>query len=192
MKKKKKIVINKSKFKMVSIIAIVAVILIVSLTIFPNTFSKYISSGDSELKVNIAFSLLNVEDLNTTIKLDEILPNDQYQEYTFAVKNFDDVGDRIDVKMKYRVVLRTTTNIPISYELYNGDNTPLSVTSETITDDYGTIFNKYTSNYIQVPFNVNQTNTFKLKYKLSSAYKAEAYSDLSDLIEVKVEAEQVI
>lgn len=192
MKKKKKIVINKSKFKMVSIIAIVAVILIVSLTIFPNTFSKYVSSGDSELKVNIAFSLLNVEDLNTTIKLDEILPNDQYQEYTFAVKNFDDEGDRIDVKMRYRVVLRTTTNIPINYELYNGDNTPLTVTSETITDDYGTIFNTYTSDYIQVPFNVNKTNTFKLKYKLSSAYKAEVYSDLSDLIEVKIEAEQVI
>lgn len=192
MKNRRKITINKSRFKKLSIIMIVGILLIGSLAIFPNTFSRYITNGSSEAKINVAFSLLNVEDLNTTIKLDEILPNDQYQEYYFAVKNFDDEGDRIDVKMKYKLVLRTTTNIPITYEIYNGDGTQLAVTTEEIVDDYGTIFNQFTSGEIQVPFNVDQTNTFKLRYKLSSAYKNESYADLSDLIEVKVEAEQVI
>ena len=192
MRKGRKIRINVKKLTKLSAIMIVAVLLIGALVVFPATFSRYVANGSSEAKVKIAFSLLRVDDLHHTIKLEEILPNDQYQEYPFAVRNYDENGNRIDVNMKYTVTLRTTTNIPISYELYDGEGHAISTTNELVTDDYGTIFNTSKTNTYNVTYSANSSNVFVLKYKLSSAYHGEEYAELADLIEIIVDAEQVV
>ena len=192
MRKGRKIRINVKKLTKLSAIMIVAVLLIGALVVFPATFSRYVANGSSEAKVKIAFSLLRVDDLHHTIKLEEILPNDQYQEYPFAVRNYDENGNRIDVNMKYTVTLRTTTNIPISYELYDGEGHAISTTNELVTDDYGTIFNTSKTNTFNVTYSANSSNVFVLKYKLSSAYHGEEYAELADLIEIIVDAEQVV
>ena len=192
MRKGRKIRINVKKLTKISAIMIVAVLLIGALAVFPATFSRYVANGSSEAKVKIAFSLLRVDDLHHTIKLEEILPNDQYQEYPFAVRNYDENGNRIDVNMKYTVTLRTTTNIPISYELYDGEGHLISTTNELVTDDYGTIFNTSKTNTYNVTYSANSSNVFVLKYKLSSAYHGEEYAELADLIEIIVDAEQVV
>lgn len=192
MRKGRKIRINVKKLTKISAILIVAVLLIGALAVFPATFSRYVANGSSEAKVKIAFSLLRVDDLHHTIKLDEILPNDQYQEYTFAVRNYDESGTRIDVNMNYTITLRTTTNIPITYELYDGDGHAVSTTNELVTDDYGTIFNTAKTTSFHVTYHEDSSNVFVLKYKLSSAYHGEEYAELADLIEIIVDAEQEV
>ena len=192
MRKGRKIRINVKKLTKISAILIVAVLLIGALTVFPATFSRYVANGSSEAKVKIAFSLLDVTNLSETIKLDEILPNDQYQEYTFAVRNYDEGGNRIDVNMTYTVTLKTTTNIPITYELYDNEGHAIATNHELITDSYGTIFNTATTNDYSVTYHEDSNNIFVLKYKLSSSYHGEEYADLADLIEIIVDAEQVV
>ena len=182
MRKGRKIRINVKKLTKISAIMIVAVLLIGALAVFPATFSRYVANGSSEAKVKIAFSLLDVSNLHETIKLDEILPNDQYQEYTFAVKNYDEGGNRIDVNMTYTVTLKTTTNIPITYELYDNAGHAIATNYELITDSYGTIFNTSTTNEYSVTYHEDSNNIFVLKYKLSSVYSGEDYAELADLI----------
>lgn len=189
---KKGIRINKKKLKRLAYISSVLIMVLVCLVFFPSTLSRYSSIGEGSAKVNIAFSLLNVDDLSEYIMLDKIKPDDDYQQYTFSVKNYDEEGNRIDVNMVYNIVLTTTTNIPVTFQFLDENGDVLEASLETIVDGYGTYFNKLSTEDFNVSYDKNSETTFTIKYNLSTDYKSEEYQDLAELIKIEVNAHQAV
>ena len=125
----KKYKVNKEKLRKRLPLAIGIILLIIALAVFPNTLSRYSSSGVSGTNINVAYSLLDVvQNDNGTIvesvKLPEVNPGDNSNEYVIEIRNWKDVVEDgvsktkiINVKMRYYLELVVTTNLPMTYSL---------------------------------------------------------------------------
>ena len=119
---KKKVRINSLKLKNNIKYALLVLILLIGIIVFPSTLSRFQARGDSDVKVDVAFSLLQTEELVKTVALDEILPDGKVNDYKFSVMNYDSEGNRLDINVKYTITFKTTTNLPIKYELYDSND----------------------------------------------------------------------
>jgi hypothetical protein len=120
--------LNKEKLKQRIPLAIGILLVIITLIVFPNTLSRYASSGNSNTSINIAYSLLDVVNLDGDTIVDNVAlpvvePDGNFQEYVFEVRNYKDVVEaggtttrkRINVRMQYNVEILVTTNLPVTY-----------------------------------------------------------------------------
>ena len=119
--------LNKEKLQKKLPLAIGIILIITALAVFPNTLSRYASSGVSGTNINVAYSLLDViQNDNGTyvdnVRLPEVNPDGNYNDFTFEIRNYKDVEENgvmtskiINVKMRYYVTLTVTTNLPMTY-----------------------------------------------------------------------------
>ena len=123
----KKYKLNKEKLQKRIPLAIGLVLIIIALAVFPNTLSRYASSGVSGTNINVAYSLLDVVqtengEIVDNVKLPEVNPDGHYNDFVFQVRNYKKVEENgvetnkiINVKMKYYAELTVTTNLPMTY-----------------------------------------------------------------------------
>ena len=163
---------------------------------FPSTLSMYSSDGEGDADVDIAYSLLHADSLSSTIRLENIVPSDDYQNYDFVIRNYedDDAGNHniIDVNMKYYVDIKATTNLPIEYILYDDKGTMLAKNTDILEDEYATKWFELRSKEYVATFNADYAQKFTLSYRLPAEYKDSKYQDIAELIILKIHAEQVI
>ncbi len=100
--------------------------------------------------------------------------------------------------MQYDLVIRTTTNLPLEYELYlnsvytdaNAENAIID--SQVIQDTDGTYFNKFTTDTKYFSHSYNETNTYQLVVYFPETYVDEMYQDIVDSIEITVNSKQIM
>jgi len=121
--------LNKEKLKQRLPLAIGLILIIIALAVFPNTLSRYASSGVSGTNINVAYSLLDVvqtdgDEIVESVKLPEVNPDNSKNEYVIEIRNFKNVIEDevektkiINVRMRYYLELTVTTNLPMTYEL---------------------------------------------------------------------------
>ena len=187
----KKYKINKEKLQKRLPIAIGLILIIIALAVFPNTLSRYASSGVSGTNINIAYSLLDIAQMENgtmvdNVKLPEVNPDGNYNDFVFQVRNYKEVEENgstynkiINVKMRYYVELTVTTNLPMTYyfEVHTHDNknytstpvTPYNSTAGPCSDTAGeniTIENNVISSTggTQIQADWNQTNVEAVDY----------------------------
>lgn len=187
----KKIRINKLKLKNNVKYALILSILLVAVVFFPSTLSKFQSNGSGDAKIDLAFSLLETDELVETISLTEILPDGKQYEYTFSVSNYNE-EKRIDVNIQYDITIRTTTNLPIEYEIYDSEGNKINTDFEIIKDEDGTYFNVLKTDKRIVTYEEDSIEMYTLKYSLDSVYNDSSYQDIIELITVEINAEQVM
>lgn len=183
-----KLKLDREKLKYNFIILCLIGISIIGILNFSKSFAIYVAEGDSNISVDLAFSLLNVEELESEIKFDDLEPNSD-REYNFSVSNFKD-DKLIDVNLGYDVVITCTTNLPIEYELLDNNGNKINTTSEYVTDSDGTIFYVIKASNYKMNFKDKKTDYFKLKYKFGQQYDSNIYQDVIELISVKIDAKQ--
>lgn len=188
----KKVKINKKKLEKNVLYIGVIVIFVVAIVLFPSTLSRFQSIGDSEAKVDMAFSLLNTDELVEDIELEDVLPDGKIHEYTFAVKNYDDEGNRIDVILEYDITMKVTTNLPIKYSLYDNDGKLMETSLETIKDEDGTYFNVYKTNKRVATYKEDTIESYTIKYSLDSIYDDEEYQDIIELLSIEINVKQIV
>ena len=97
-----------------------------------------------------------------------------------------------EVDLDYTVQIRTTTNIPVSYELYaNDDTTNIIGTKQIVQDSNGMYFFNYSPQVGSFTHSVQKTESFTLVINFPSIYNDAAYQDLIETVEVTVDANQV-
>lgn len=90
-------------------------------------------------------------------------------------------------------MLKTTTNLPLSYELYmNSDENNILVSEEIVKDEYGTYFNVMKTNKEIFNYKDNKTNSYKLKVKFPKVYDSFDYQDIVEAIFLEVDSKQLI
>lgn len=188
---------NKKTRKLYTKLVILVMCLIIILRLFTLVLSKYESMSNSNAIVDIAFYLLKEDYKTMTTNLGAIYPKDGVYVYTFSIGNED--GQNIaETDLIYELKIRTTTNLPLQYELYmNEDYTKQGATNKIkdnviLKDEDGTYFRNISTDPISLKYTKGTTNIYQLVVKFPANYNQENYQDLIEMIEITVDAKQEI
>lgn len=188
--------INKKLRRLYAKLVILVLCFLIIARIFVLVLSKYESISNSYANVDIAFYLLKEDFQTMTLNLASILP--QNNAYTFEFSIGNQAGEDIaEVDLEYELTLRTTTNLPLTYELYmNQSYTDQGATNiikeNTVNlDEDGTYFRTMTTDKITLKYTEGKTNLYQLVVYFPENYNQENYQDIIELIEINVNGQQV-
>ena len=160
-----------------------------------SSFSLYESEANSDADADVAYFVLNDEYQSQVIKLDSMNPGDS-QNFVFNISNYvlDDDSEEVvsEVDMEYTLKIRTTTNLPLEYELTRSQSAGEEETFELVTDDDGTYFKKLLEETGTFSCDQGYTNTYTLTITFPTNENDIKYQDLIECIEVSVDSRQII
>lgn len=163
------------------------------------SFSRYQSSVVGEINSNVAFYLVKADYMTRQIKLTDLTPSSTPYVFTFSVANYDG-NKRCEVDLSYVVKVVTTTNIPLRYKLYmnedytNANSTNLISSSNTdvSADDYGTYFQTFTLNSVNMYYSTSSINNYTLLVYYDETNTNSKYQDTVEGITIVVDSQQII
>ena len=183
---------RRRKKKFYNKIIIIFALLVIFILTLKNTLAKYSSLGKSEANVDVAFYLIKDQKISETIALEEMMPSDEVYTYTFSISN-NDGTDRTETALKYKISIRMTTNLPLTYELYMNDGTNnLFEGYTTEQDEFGTYFKTITSAENIFGFEQNETNTYRLDVRFPKEYNSVEYQGIIEALEITIDSQQLI
>lgn len=189
MKKKKHL--NKKK---IVIILVLIVILIISIW---QVAARYQSSGSGIGEIDIAMYVIEEGYQSMNLNLGKMVPRAEPYTYNFSVSNFKE-NARTDVDIEYTLKIKTTTNIPLTYELYlnenynNPDAEDIILTNVVEQDQYETYFRNISANPREFSYQQNQTDEYQLAVYFPIVYKDIAYQNFIESVEIIVESKQIL
>ena len=178
-----------------------SVLLLVTMVVIRNTKftqARYESSALVNITPTIAFFIVDVQSQSGQIRLDDIIPSTTPYLYSFNVSNFDTAQNkRANVDLTYSIEIIATTNIPLNYRIYKGNNMNQNVVSSdtTTTDANGVYYRHLVINGVStMSKNTNQTDVYTLWVEFPLQFKDSpaSYSGIIELIDIKIDAEQVV
>lgn len=196
--------INKKAFFKSLIVISLLIIIIVAFIQIRNTLARYETTATTERNVDVAFWIMDNSFQEERILIEDIYPSTNPFEYTFTVSNFDD--DKIaETDMEYEIVLTTTTNLPLSYEIQR-NGTTYSKQEELYTDSDGTVYREIRFGTAANPYPLKMdtildathaknkvTDTYIIKVTFPQENSANLeYADLIEYIKIDLTARQVI
>lgn len=187
---------NKKLRRLYAKLIILILCILIIARIFVLVLAKYESISDSYANVDIAFYLFQEDYKTMTLNLASIVPqNDEYT-FEFSIGNEDGI-EIAEVDLEYELTLRTTTNLPLTYELYMNqqytDEGATNIIKENTVDldEDGTYFRTITTDKITLPYTQGTTNLYQLVVRFPANYNQENYQDIIELLEITVNAQQV-
>lgn len=188
---------NRQLVKKIIKILILLLIIILLIKLISSTVARYESNANANSNIQAAFYVLSDDFQTMTLNLDTLIPSSELHVYTFSVSN-NDGTNTCETDMQYDLIIRTTTNLPIEYELYMNQNYTDSdavsaiKTNEVAKDDDGTYFRTITTDTQTFLYTKAETNTYQLVIKFPEQYNNIEYQDVIEAIEITVDSKQVI
>lgn len=178
-------------------ILILLLSLILLIRIISLTFARYESRANTNSNIEVAFYVINKDFSKMNLNLDSLFPSDEPYIYYFSISNTD--GTNIcETDMEYDLTIRTTTNLPIEYDLYMNqqynDEGATSIIKENKIeqDENGTYFRIITTEKEEFSYLNEKENIYQLVLKFPSQYSHINYQDVIEGIEITVDSRQVI
>ena len=188
--------INVREFKMYLFSSILLITILIFFGTSKFTQSKYENDTQINIEPSLAFFIVDVESTTGQIKLESMIPREQPYLYTFEVSNFID-NQRANVDLTYSIEIITTTNMPLNFRIYKGNTLEQNEidSDTTTTDSNGVYYRHLVINDISVmEYSTNCTDTYTLWVEFPSIYSAypDFYEGIIDLVDIKIDAEQVV
>lgn len=188
----KKKLTNKKDIKLYIKFVILLLCFIIVIQIFLLTMSRYESNSNSKANVDIAFYVLNEDYQSMTLNLGKLVPSGNLYTYNFSVSNEKD-GKIAEVDIEYELKIRATTNLPLDMHLYKIENgNKKEGTSSIEQDEDGMYFNILKVDKQTFYYSTPRTDSYTLEILFPEKYNEETYQDITDLIEISVDAKQII
>lgn len=174
---------------------IILVALLCLLLLVRQTFARYQTITSAATEIEYAFYVLDTDYQTTEINIGNIVPREDNYEYIFSVSNFNTIR-RTETNLTYDLWIRTTTNLPLNYDLYELEsledtNTTSIIESDSIIqDEHGTYFRKITAPSKEFSYREDQTYFYKLVINFPLAYKDSQYQDIIESIEINIDSKQ--
>lgn len=207
----KKVISNVDKkafaFYLFFTLLLLATLIVLSTVKF--TQARYESNAEVNFTPSIAFFIVDVESVSGQIRLEEMIPRAQPYTYVFEVSNFND-EKRANVDLTYSIEIITTTNMPLKFKVYKGINSTQDIISSSTftTDDNGVYYRHLVINDVStMTYSANHTDTYVLSVEFPIAsiqsplpsptptpynHNPDAYAGIIDLVDIKINAEQVV
>ncbi|MBQ1813152.1 MAG: hypothetical protein II119_04325 [Bacilli bacterium] len=176
--------------------SILLIVTLISISTMKFTQSKYENDTEINIAPTLAFFVVDVQSQTGQIKLSEMVPRTQPYYYSFNVSNF--IGTRrANVDLTYSIELVTTTNLPLEFKIYRGGTYVTDeIDSDTVTtDENGVYYRHLLINDVNVMnYNSNHTDVYTLEVEFPVEYQnsPDDYSGIIDLVDIKINAEQVV
>lgn len=189
--------ISKERFILAMKFTMAIILLMTAIAIIPKVFSRYQSDTTSNPEIDIAFYIIDTAYQTQNIILSEISPSDEPYFVNFTVAN-NDGTNRLETEATYDLKIVTTTNLPLTYELYKNETYNSSgatniINSNTVaTDSDGTYFKTMLTASENFSYTTDQMNTYQLVVYFPSEYISHTYQDIVESIDVVIESRQVI
>ena len=197
--------INKKAFFKSLIVISLLIIIIVAVIQIRNTLARYETAATTERDVDVAFWVVDNSFQEERLLIEDIYPSTNPFEYTFTVSNFKD-DEIAETDMEYEIVLTTTTNLPLSYEIQRNGTTYSNKQEEIYTDSDGTVYREIRFGTTENPYPLIMdtiSNTTNTKTKVTDTYTIKVtfpqensanleYADLMEYIKIELTARQVI
>jgi len=183
-------------FKLYLFSTILLITILISLGTFKFTQAKYESTTEVNISPSLAFFVVDVESTSGQIKLSGMTPSVTPYLYMFEVSNFNN-EKRANVDLTYSIEIITTTNMPLNFRIYKGNNMQQNeVDTDTFTTDVNGVYYRHlVINDVSVmTYNVDCTDTYTLWVEFPSTYMSypDEYQGIIDLVDIKMNAEQVV
>lgn len=218
---------KKTLFKSLIIILLIIIIIVAAIQL-RQTLARYETTTGTERDVDVAFWIVDNSFKSQRLFIKDIYPRNEVFEYQFTVSNYDpgalgtDLDDKIaETDLEYELVITTTTNLPLGYEILRNNSSIYKITDnkqnveELYSDSDGTYYRKikFATPTNQYPFPMDTivaevddggnptgkfvktrvTDTYVLKVTFPQGYSAnEEYADLMEDITIDLSARQVI
>jgi len=199
---------KKRLFKSLIIISLLIIIIIAVIQI-RRTLARYETIAETERTVDAAFWIIDGSFEEQRLLIENIFPSNTPFEYRFAVSNFNQTKIA-ETDMEYEMVITTTTNLPLSYEILKESTTIYKIDSytenkeEIFKDADGTYYREIKLGSSEAPFIINtiddttkqksaKTDNYKIKVTFDQTFSAnENYADLMEDIKIQLIARQRI
>ena len=188
--------INKHDFKTYFFFSILVIITVFSLGTLQFTQARYKDSATLSASPNLAFFIVDVASTSGQIKLEDMIPSNDPYLYTFNVSNFNS-EKHANVDLTYSIEIITTTNMPLNFKIYKGSNMEQNeIDSDVInTDDNGVYYRHLIINDVStMNYQDDCTDVYTLWVEFPKSYMnyPDSYSGIIDLVDIKIDAEQVV
>lgn len=189
---------DKKRFVRVSVIIVLLLFLVVFVNTLDITNSRYESIASSAANAKVAFFIVDSGTYEESIYLSDLTPSNELYTYQFTVSNFNS-SRRANVNMRYSINFKTTTNLPLTYMIVEGDYTSTStniISNESYILDKDGMYYKLmeTDSSHTFSYLTDSTHIYTLVINFPSTYKnsPDLYQSLIDLITITINAEQVV
>ena len=201
---------KKKLFKSLIIISLIVIIIIAAVKV-RNTLARYETTAKTDRDVDVAFWTVDNSFKSDRLLLKDIQPSSNVYEYTFTVSNFDieNQTNIAETDLEYEIVLTTTSNLPLSYEIQRNGTTYTGTTERLYEDTDGTWYREIKLGTTENPFPLSMntiqddgtrkyvktriTDTYIFKVTFPQEYSAnQDYADLIEYVKIDLSARQVI
>lgn len=201
--------VDKKTFAFYLFFTLLLLVTLIVLSTVKITQARYESNAEVNFAPSIAFFIVDVESVSGQIRLEEMIPRAQPYTYVFEVSNFND-EKRANVDLTYSIEIITTTNMPLKFKVYKGINSTQDIisSSEFTTDDNGVYYRHLVIDDVStMTYSANHTDTYVLSVEFPIAsiqsplpsptptpynHNPDAYAGIIDLVDIKINAEQVV
>ncbi|NMA51312.1 MAG: hypothetical protein GX951_05675 [Mollicutes bacterium] len=191
-------IFDRQKFSFTIKFSSIILALIIIINIIGLTYSRYTSTAQMYANPQVAFFVVGQSTQEQTITLEGLAPSTDKYLYTINVNNFKD-GLRAKVDLKYSIAFKTTTNLPLSYEVirnevYSPSATDIIVNRNIIQE--ADVYYQMLTTTGQRTFlhSANETDQYTIVVTFPPEYKdfPDDYQGKIEMISVIVSAEQVV
>lgn len=188
---------DKNRLLLMGKLLILVVALIITISLTPVVFSRYETEAATVAQTNIAFYILKENYYTENLSLLSMIPQSAPYVYNFTVAN-NDGTNRVETDMEYDLSIITTTNLPLTYELYineayNDQGATNAIVSQNITaDDDGAYFKTITTPKKTFGFATNQSNSYQLVIYFPTSYTNYKYQDIAEMVRIVINSKQVL
>ena len=188
--------INLNDFKHYLFFSILLIVTLISLGTLKFTQARYENTTDLRVMPSLAFFIVDVQNTSGQIKLEGMVPSADPYLYTFNVSNFQGTK-RANVDLTYTIEIITTTNLPLNFRIFRGNNlTQNEIDTDTTTTDENGVYYRHLviTDTNTMPYTTNTTDLYTLWVEFPVAYRVNAtdYAGIIDLVDIKINAEQVV
>lgn len=173
-------------------------IIFLAIKLFQIAYASYESEAKLNANIEKALYILKEGGMEFNIDLDKIEPSPDPYIYKFSISNF--TGNKhSDVDIEHSITLTTTTNLPLTYELYRNENyddenaTNLFKDMTVKQDIDGAWYNYLEGKELYFfPYEEDKTDIYTLVIYFKEENKTTTdYADSIENIEVKLQSHQV-
>lgn len=187
--------IDKKRFKFILRLIFLFLIVVLEINIVSIAYSKYESQAVGNIKPDVALFVLDAKTYTGNLSLSGLVPRNDSYTYLIYVTNSDSEDNVSNVNMTYNLTFKTTTNLPLTYDIIDVD-TGLSVVSDTTsyTDSNGVYYNVYHDNHTySFNYGTPEKKYFRVVVNFPNTYSMNPeYQSMIDLFTVEADAKQVV
>ena len=188
--------IDKNSFRKYLMFSFLIMGLLITFSALDFTQARYETNTEINVSPSLAFFIVDVQSETGQIKLEEMVPREQPYLYVFNVSNFN-TEKRANVDLTYSIEIITTTNMPLDFRIFKGAGmTTNEIDSDTTTTDVNGVYYRHLviNDVSTMSYTTDTTDVYTLwvKFPSSNMNKPDEYQGVIDLVDIKINAEQVV